>query len=200
MCLLVNFMYTEMIWDPAANQLGILTMFHTLLLSDSWLHCRPKCAEIVSMRALSFVCWTGQLICGRPSIIRCAYRLPTFHMASPWWWCHLKPLNRLLDPYFSLVASSGKLLWVLASTVIFDSESCGTHDHILPSHDSGSCTDVIHWALTLVCSLPFNLIRLVRLARSFNPCIQHSQDHRNAQTLSPRQGKGPTTLERATGI
>jgi hypothetical protein len=33
---------------------------------------------------------------------------------------------------------SGKLLLVFASTVFLDSESCGTHDHILPSHDSGS--------------------------------------------------------------
>jgi hypothetical protein len=32
----------------------------------------------------------------------------------------------------------GKLLLVLASTVILGSQSGGTHDHILLSHDSGS--------------------------------------------------------------
>jgi hypothetical protein len=34
---------------------------------------------------------------------------------------------------------SGKLMLVLASTVIIGSEPRGTHDHILLSHDSGCC-------------------------------------------------------------
>jgi hypothetical protein len=33
---------------------------------------------------------------------------------------------------------SGKFLLVLASTIILVSESRGTHDHILLSHDSGN--------------------------------------------------------------
>jgi hypothetical protein len=53
----------------------------------------------------------------------------------------------ILPPNF-WVSQSGKLLLVLASTVILGSESCGSHDHILLSHDSGSQEIPNSWAET----------------------------------------------------
>jgi hypothetical protein len=131
-------------------------------------------------------------------------RLPTFCRASPVVGVPPQTSEQASWSHFSLVGLSGRLLLAHASTVILGSESCGTHYRILLSNDSGSHATLIHRALILVWSLPFNLICLVRPARSFSPCILCSQDHTDPQALSPHQdkedqGKGPTTLERATG-
>jgi hypothetical protein len=52
----------------------------------------------------------------------------------------------------------------------------------------------------LVYSLPSDLICLVKPARGFSPLIHRSRDHRDSQALSPRQGKGPPSLERVDNL
>jgi hypothetical protein len=61
-----------------------------------------------------------------------------------WMWVMVPTFRRhILPPYSASkcvrsVGRSGKLLLALASTVILGSGSCGTHEHIFLSHDSGS--------------------------------------------------------------
>jgi hypothetical protein len=76
--------------------------------------------------------------------------LVTVHRTSS---MQLQPLPRYFLPYFSIpvgnsedrynkkfwLVESSKLLLALASKVILGSESRGTHNHILLSHDSESC-------------------------------------------------------------
>jgi hypothetical protein len=46
-------------------------------------------------------------------------------------------------PFWEGQVGLGKLLLELASTVILGSETHGTHDHVLPSHNSGSCVTLL---------------------------------------------------------
>jgi hypothetical protein len=64
-------------------------------------------------------------------IVCCVVPHSRFYAYMPKRW------NRAASMWF--LVGSGKLLLALASKVILGSESCGTHDHTLLFHDSGSC-------------------------------------------------------------
>jgi hypothetical protein len=91
------------------------------------------------------------------------------HFFFIWWWLGSVPLStpiqvgsgKLLHvlastitlgsrfhrtrPYFFVIIwSVGQvnICWSLASTVILGSQSCWTYDHVLLSHDSGSCASL----------------------------------------------------------